>query len=170
MGAAVRARALAWRRTLLAVPTQLTAPRRGSFTLRATVRGPSASADGGDDVSPASSEARASSDAPAVAPSASGAPQAAGAEVGVRARLRAVRDAPVVAAVLAGGKRGAAWVASFPLLQQRARLAKLAKAADAAVDDAAKEDAYLMSLAQRRCAFPQQCGCAHRVASLAPAC
>jgi len=70
---------------------------------------------------------------------------------GWRAKLRALRSSPPVSAVVAGGARSAALLSSLPAFSTRARLAKLAKAADAAPEDVAKQEAYLEALARHRC-------------------
>lgn len=68
-------------------------------------------------------------------------------------RLEALRSAPLVAAVLkAGGRAKDTLSKRLPVASARAKLRALAKAADAAPEDAAKQDAYLVALAKHRCA------------------
>lgn len=68
----------------------------------------------------------------------------------LRARLRAVRESPVTAAVVGGGRKVGGWLKALPLRTRKARLRELALAADASTDNAAAEDTYLEALLKHR--------------------
>ena len=86
-------------------------------------------------------------------PPAENGPAAGGVRKTLRVRLEALRNAPLVAAVLRAGGRAKDTVSRrLPVASARAKLRALAKAADAAPEDAAKQDAYLVALAKHRCA------------------
>jgi hypothetical protein len=76
----------------------------------------------------------------------------------LRARLRAVRESPVTAAVVGGGRKVGSWLKALPLRTRKARLRELALAADASTDNAAAEDTYLEALLKhRRVLLPVPC-------------
>ena len=73
-----------------------------------------------------------------------------GAVTVLRARLRAVRESPVGAAVVGGGRAVGGWLKALPKRGRKARLRELARLADASNDNVAAEDAYLEALLLHR--------------------
>ena len=73
-----------------------------------------------------------------------------GAVTVLRARLRAVRESPVGAAVIGGGRAVGGWLKALPKRGRKARLRELAKLADASSDNSVAEDAYLEALLLHR--------------------
>jgi hypothetical protein len=105
-----------------------------------------ASAEGEGDAAPGDEASSSGRDTPA-------ADEPEGAVSVLRARLRAVRESPVTAAVVGGGRKVGGWLKALPLRTRKARLRELALAADASTDNAAAEDTYLEALLKHRRVF-----------------
>ena len=129
--------------------------------MKATAEGEEEAAASGEET--ASSSGRRDDDASSPA---GFAPRVLGAVTVLRARLRAVRESPVGAAVAGGGRAVGSWLKALPRRGRKARLRELARVADASSDNAAAEDAYLEALLLHRrvrtCAASADSGAASR--------
>ena len=121
------------------------AHRSCAVRISAAAEGEGAAASGEE---AASSSGRRDDDASSPAPGV--APGMLGAVTVLRARLRAVRESPVGAAVVGGGRAVGGWLKALPKRGRKARLRELARLADASNDNVAAEDAYLEALLLHR--------------------